>query len=91
MKKFAYNCVHEIDAGQFWFEAAMISTCRPVFDRFDSNYEVEGALLEAGVIQPEHGDQCDSETCALVVNFSSREQGEKFIDRLNEYLANKEP
>jgi hypothetical protein len=62
----------------------MISTCAPLFDDYDANYEIEDALIKAGVIN----DTCepDSEMCALVVNFKNKRDGVAFIGRLNKYL-----
>lgn len=72
---------------KFHFEAAMVSTCAPLFDDCESNYEVEKKLLEAKVITPKN--ECDSESCALVVYFSSLVSANKFIGRLNAYLVEK--
>jgi hypothetical protein len=68
----------------WWFEAAMVSTCRPIFDDCDSNYGVMEKLTVAGVISKY--DKQDSETCSLVVYFTDAAMGEAFIERLNNYL-----
>lgn len=73
--------------GRPWFEAAMILTCRPLFDDCDSNYEVEQKLKQAKVILP--NNLCDSESCALVVNFASLKSANAFVKRLNAYLVEK--
>jgi len=73
--------------GGFWFECAMISTCAPLFDGCDSNYEVEQELQTAGVIA--ETDQTDSESCALVVRFDLFHEAENFLGRLNHYLEQK--
>lgn len=71
-----------------WFEASMVSACQPLFDGCGSNHEVEDKLKAAGVITKE-GMQTDTESCALVVNFSTVEVIEPFISRLNAYLIEK--
>lgn len=73
----------------YWFGVAMISSCKPVFDKCFDNYQVEDALREAGVILPE--TETDTESCCLVVLFPTRKAGEAFIDRLNTYLKLKAP
>lgn len=72
--------------GRPWFECSMVSACAPLFD-CESNYEVEKKLQEAKVILP--NNDCDSESCALVVNFASLKSANAFIKRLNAYLAEK--
>jgi hypothetical protein len=83
---FEITDIGEIEDG-WWFECAMVSTCAPLFDGCDSNYEVEQELKTAGVI--EEGDQTDSESCALVVNFDEFHKAENFLGRLNQYLEQK--
>ena len=87
MRKFTYNDIDELDPKNFWFECAMVSACSPVFDHCEDNHDVEAQLRGAKVLLPKN--QTDTECCALVVNFSSRQSGEKFIDRLNEYLESR--
>ena len=84
-KQFTTHSLTGMDDGSFFFTAAMISTCEPVFDDLDSNYDVEDRLKAAGVID----DTCvaDSESCQLWVTFDSREAGVAFIQRLNTYLS----
>lgn len=72
----------------WWFEAAMVSTCKPLFDDCESNYDVEAKLRKAHVIRKDN--QTDTESCALVVNFSSKKAGAAFVDRLNKYLEAKQ-
>lgn len=82
--------VNNIDNGEMiWYEGAMISTFPGVFDDCDSNYEVEDKLRKAGVIKPQN--QTDTETCALVVNFSSMKSAEKFEERLEAYISENSP
>lgn len=69
-----------------WFESAMIELCAPFFDDADSNYDVEQRLVSAGVVD---ADDCDSESCALVVRFSGRTGALQFISRLNDYFMQK--
>ena len=69
------------------FEAAMISTCKPLFDDCESNYEVEEKLRAAKVVLPQ--SMADSESCALVVHFRSVKSANAFIGRLNKYLIEK--
>lgn len=90
-RQFDYDdiAVMDLDSKKhYWFECAMVSTCEPVFDGCESNYEVEEVLRQAKVILPQN--QTDSESCALVVQFSTPKSGEKFIDRLNAYLAERD-
>lgn len=88
--RFHQWAVHELrhraraTARPFWFEAEMTSSCPGVFDDCSGNYEVEKLLREARVLLPK--DVSDTETCALVVTWSTREEGLAFLDRLNEYL-----
>jgi hypothetical protein len=86
-KQFNYQNVHKLEANQYFFEMAMISSCEPVFDSCDSNHDVEQILRKEGVLTAKN--QTDTESCALVVLFSNRKSGEKFVDRLNTYLAKK--
>jgi hypothetical protein len=81
--------INKLEAGHYWFECAMISRCSPVFDRCDDNHDVEDLLRKQKVILPTN--QTDSESCALVVNFSSQKAGEAFVNRLNKYLLIKLP
>lgn len=83
MKQFRSADVRELRPGAYWFECAMVTTCRPLFPHDWSNYEVEDDLRSHGVIAD---CETDTETSALVVNFTSREEGEAFIARLNLYL-----
>lgn len=72
---------------RYWFEAAMVSTCAPLFDDCDSNYEVERKLEKAKVLT----QACisDTESSALVVNFARKDTAISFIARLNKYLLKK--
>jgi len=54
---------------------------------YQDNYEVEDRLIKAGVVR---ADQCDSESCEFVAYFDSREEGEQFISRLNQYIQDKQ-
>lgn len=73
------------DKKPYWFfDCGMISTCKPVFDKCDSNHDVEKVLRKAGVIRK--NNRTDTESSALVVLFSSASAGEGFIKRLNTYL-----
>lgn len=58
-----------------------------VFD-VEDNYEVERILRNAGVIH--HNNQTDTESSALVVNFSSKNSALKFIDRYNTFMEKRE-
>ena len=73
--------------GSFWFTCAMVSTCAPLFDDCDDNYEVRAKLEAAGVINEEVED--DSESCQLWEYFQTQEAGARFVARLNSYLAEK--
>jgi hypothetical protein len=87
-KQFGYLSVNDMQYDGkkvFWFECAMVSACAPLFDHCDSNYEVEDLLRKAKVLHKRN--QTDSESCALVVNFSSEKSAQKFIDRLNAFLV----
>jgi hypothetical protein len=75
------------DAPYWYFDCAMVSTCEPVFDHCDSNYEVEDELRKAKVLRK--NNRTDTEMCSLVVLFSSESAGNNFIDRLNKYLDDK--
>ena len=83
-KQFSYAAINKLDMGKYFFDCSMVSSCAPAFDDCDSNHEVEEKLRAAGVIKPQN--KTDTESCALVINFSSEESGHKFIDRLNGYL-----
>jgi len=84
MKQFTSDSINKLNPGLFWFECAMISACSPVFADCEDNHDVEKRLRKAGVITCKN--RTDTEMCALVVNFSTREAGENFIARLNNYL-----
>jgi len=84
-----FELEYEKDGSGSWtFDCAMISTCRPAFDYCHSNYDVEDKLRKAGVIRK--NTRTDSESCALVVCFSSEKAYGNFIGRLNKYLREKE-
>lgn len=65
----------------------MCSVVPEVFGNCDSNYEVEDMLRKHKVIR--QANKTDTESCALVVNFSSRRTAENFIKRLNIFLGAK--
>lgn len=79
----------------YWqFECAMVSACEPVFDskndRYHAdNYSVEKQLREAKVILSTN--KTNTESCALVVMFSSKQSSENFLSRLNKYLREQTP
>jgi hypothetical protein len=78
----------DYDGRKLWgFDCSMRSTCSPLFDDCESNYEIEEKLQQAKVILP--NNDCDSESCALVVRFSTLKAANAFIKRLNAYLAEK--
>jgi hypothetical protein len=88
MKQFSTGSIHKMDDKKkpYWFfDCGMISTCKPVFDKCESNHDVEKVLRKAGVIRK--NNMTDTESSALVVLFSSAKSGEAFIQRLNVYLA----
>jgi hypothetical protein len=89
MKQFSEKSLNRAEWSRstpYWFEAAMLSTCgEEAFPGCYDNYEVEDALRKAGVIRK--NNQTDTESCALVINFSSKSAGLAFIERLNKYLA----
>ena len=85
MDSFGYDNIHTMKCDgktQWWFEAALSS--RTAFSDCDDNHDVEARLRRARVLLA--GSKTDTETCALVVNFSSLKAGQAFIDRLNRYL-----
>ena len=86
-KQFTYKNIRKLESNHYWFETAMISTCDPLFNNYGDNYEVEAELRKEKVIGSKN--KTDTESCALVINFSSESAGHKFIDRLNEYLLKK--
>lgn len=71
----------------YWFEAAMVSTCAPLFDGCEDNHAVEKELRRAHVIR--HGCDTDTESCALVVYFKTMDVARGFLSRLNAYLVKK--
>ena len=81
--------IHKGDwsGAQWTFNCAMVSTCTPLFDDCDSNYEVRGKLKKAKVITKSCED--DTESCEMYVYFKSKATGLSFINRLNAYLAKK--
>lgn len=87
MKLFTEDAIQTAPGLQPWFDCAMISTCRPIFDACFDNHDVEQVLRKAGVIG--RHDQTDTESCALVVNFRTVSEGHAFVRRLNRYLARK--
>jgi hypothetical protein len=70
-----------------WFSCSMVSMCAPLFDDTPDNYQVEEKLRRAGVLTA--GNKTDTETCALLVLFSTRTSGLNFLRRLNKYLLKK--
>jgi len=87
-KQFNYLEGWDYDGKKVWhFDCSMISSCQPLFDDCDSNYDVEEKLEKAKVITKRNST--DSESCALVVRFSSQKSADAFINRLNDYLVKK--
>jgi hypothetical protein len=89
-KQFNHSVIrkHESYSGDktYWlFDCSMVSSCGPIFRDCDSNYEVEAVLRKAHVLRK--NSNTDTETCALVVMFSTEKAGHAFIDRLNAYLV----
>lgn len=72
----------------WWFECSLsfVFRQRGIMD-VEDNYEVEERLRRAGVIK--HNNLTATETCAMVVCFSSRVAARNFIGRLNEYIQTK--
>jgi len=75
------------DGERWFFTAAMVSTCEPLFNECDDNYDVRAKLEKAGVIDSTVED--DTESCQLWCYFNSKADGESFVDRLNEYFVKK--
>ena len=71
----------------WYFTAAMVSTCSPLLDDCDDNYEVRDRLKAAKVIS--RGNDEDSESCQMFVNFRDKRMGLSFVRRLNKYLVRK--
>ena len=71
----------------WYFTAAMVSTCSPVLDACNDNYDVRDLLKKARVIT--QGNDEDSESCQMFVNFRDKRMGLSFIRRLNAYLVRK--
>lgn len=79
---------YEYDRKTYWLiDCSMVSACEPLLDDCESNYEVEKKLRAAKVILAQNNT--DTESCALVVRFSSLASANKFIERLNTYLVEK--
>lgn len=89
MPRFSESSIHDLGDGSFWFECSMCSSVPSHFGDLDDNYAVEDRLRKAKVILSRN--QTDSETCALVVNFSSRVAGQSFLSRLNRYIEETPP
>ena len=88
--EFSYEDIEEgynVENEQWFFSAAMVSTCEPLLNDCDDNYDVARRLKKAGVIDSTVED--DTESCQLWCYFNSKADGESFIDRLNEYLVKK--
>ncbi len=75
------------DLDDWTFTASMVSTCEPLLDDCDDNYDVVRRLRKAGVITAECDE--DSESCQMFVSFRSRLAALDFLSRLNTYLARK--
>jgi len=86
-KQFNPHSIYK-SGSNYVFDCAMISSCQPIFDNCNSNYDVERVLRKARVIRDQ--DRTDTETCALVVLFKTRKAGQGFITRLNHYLQKQE-
>ena len=88
VKQFDYNSINKLDyediSHPYYFTCSMVSTCAPLFDGCDDNYEVESLLVKNGVITK--GCERDSEMCQMFVNFKRKDAARRFIDRLNKYL-----
>jgi hypothetical protein len=70
------------------FNCSMVSTCEPLFNDCEDNYEVREKLIDAKVIT----DACedDTESCEMWLYFKSKSTAVNFIGRLNTYLEKKE-
>lgn len=80
---------HDWDTGgwPYGFAAAMVSTCRPLLDDCDDNYDVTDKLKAAKVIS--RGNSTDPESCCTYVYFRDKRMGLSFVRRLNKYLVRK--
>ena len=89
VKQFSYDSINKLDYDgtdyPYYFTAAMVSTCDPLFNGCYDNYDVENLLVKNGVITK--ACQTDSESCQMFVNFKRKDTAKKFIDRLNKYLV----
>jgi hypothetical protein len=85
MKQFSEASICRGSNRSWFFDCAMISSCKPVFDNCSDNYDVERVLRKEGIIR--RGMKTDTESCALVVMFSTKDGGQKFIARLNKFLV----
>jgi len=70
----------------YTFTAAMVDSCRPIFDWCESNYEVEELLRKKKIIRTGKGCMTDSESCQMFVYFKRKDGVNNFIKRLNKYL-----
>jgi signal transduction histidine kinase len=68
----------------WYFDCAMNTSCPEVFGHCEDNYEVEQILRKAKVLTAK--SSVDTESCALVVNFSTKNAATAFISRLNKYI-----
>ena len=88
--EFDYEDIEEgynVENEQWFFTAAMVSTCEPLLNDCYDNYDVARRLKKAGVIDSTVED--DTESCQLWGYFNSKAEGEGFVDRLNAYLKKK--
>lgn len=71
----------------YGFGGAMVSTCAPLLDTCEDNYDVTNRPKKAGVIT--RGNDTDPESCCTYVYFRNKRMGESFIRRFNKYLVKK--
>jgi hypothetical protein len=70
--------------GRFYFSGAMVSTCTPLLDDCDDNYDVANLLREHKVIRK--GTLPDTESCDINLGFKTKRAAQSFIKRLNAFL-----
>jgi hypothetical protein len=75
----------------FWaFEVDLFATCTPIFDEYKTNIEIAAELKKARVLRTDAKVTEEHTATKFIVSFHKHKEGVVFIQRLNQYLLNKE-
>lgn len=69
---------------RYSFAGAMITTCAPLLDDCEDNYDVTELLKKKHVVRK--GTEDDPESCSVYFYFKTKKAAQSFIERFNKFL-----